>query len=244
MLWRTAAASGLAAFFKVTESPASAQGRGGAAGQAPPPGGPGGGGRGGPSVQYGPINKLSAPSDLRITDMRIVTVASNFDYTIVRLDTNQGIYGLGEIRDGAAPETVLNFKNQVVGRNPMDITGILQSIRRNAGHGRTGGAGYSAIDICLHDIVGKVFGVPIWRLLGDKKRDRVRIYCDTYGVSNPKQYGENMLKRKKMGFTAFKADITITFVSDDGKTARCRQCVGRHERQGLGLRVRNAPGHP
>ncbi len=108
----------------------------------------GGGGRGASNVHLGPINKFSAPSDLRITDMRIVTIASNFDYTIVRLDTNQDVYGLGEIRDGANRQTVLNFKNQLVGRNPLDITGILQSIRGGAGHGRTGGAGYSGIDIC------------------------------------------------------------------------------------------------
>jgi L-alanine-DL-glutamate epimerase-like enolase superfamily enzyme len=216
MLWQTAAASGLAAFFKMTESPASAQGRGG------------------PSVHYGPINKLSAPSDLRITDMRVVTVASNFDYTIVRLDTNQGVYGLGEIRDGAPRETVLNFKSQVVGRNPLDITGILQSIRGGAGPGRLGGAGYSGIDICLHDIVGKVFGVPIWRLLGDKKRDRIRIYCDTTGTSNPKAYGERMLERKKKGFTAFKMDITTNFVSDNGKRPDALNAWGAMSDKGLG----------
>ena len=216
MLWQTAAASGLTAFFKLTENAASAQGRGG------------------PPVHYGPINKLSAPSDLKITDMRVVTVASNFDYTIVRLDTNQGVYGLGEIRDGAPREMVLNFKNQVVGRNPLDITGILQSIRPGAGHGRWGGAGYSGIDICLHDIVGKVFNVPIWRLLGDKKRDRVRIYCDTTGTSNPKAYGERMLERKKKGFTAFKADITTNFVSDYGKRPDALTAFGAISDKGLG----------
>jgi L-alanine-DL-glutamate epimerase-like enolase superfamily enzyme len=216
MLAQTAAAIGLGAIYKITEGSALGQTRGGAA------------------VRYGPINKFSAPSDLRITDMRVVTVASNFDYTIVRLDTNQGVYGLGEIRDGAPRETVLNFKTQVVGKNPMDITGILQSIRGGAGHGRTGGAGYSAIDICLHDIVGKVFGVPIWRLLGDKKRDRIRVYCDTTGTSDPKAYGERMLQRKKKGFTAFKMDITTNFVSDYGKRPDALNAWGAMSDKGLG----------
>jgi hypothetical protein len=61
MLWQAAAAGGLGAIFKLTPSPASAQGRG-AAGQ--PGAGPGRGG----AVRYGPINKYSSPSDLRITD--------------------------------------------------------------------------------------------------------------------------------------------------------------------------------
>lgn len=74
------------------------------------------------------------------------------------------------------------------------------------------GGGYSAIDICLHDINGKVFGVPVWRLLGDKKTSRIRIYCDTNGTSDPKKYGERMLARKKMGFTFFKMDVTTNWI--------------------------------
>jgi len=156
--WAAVAARG--PIFKVTEESALAQRRGG--------------GR----VNYGPINKYSAPSDLRITDLRAVTVAANFDYPIIRMDTNQGVYGLGEVRDGGLKGSALVLKPLLVGRNPLDISGLLRTCRPFAGHGRLGG-GYSAIDICLHDIAGKVFGAPIWRLLGDKKRDRVRLYCDT-----------------------------------------------------------------
>ena len=105
----------------------------------------------------------------------------------------------------------LGLKPLLVGRNPLDITGALEAIRPYAGHGRQGG-GYSAIDICLHDICGKVFGVPVWRLLGDKKRDRIRIYCDTTGTSDPKKYAERMLARKKMGFTYFKMDVTTNWI--------------------------------
>ncbi len=98
-LWRTVMASGLGAIFKMTEDSAAAQGRRGGGAQTPAaPARGGGGGRGGANVRYGPINKLSAPSDLRITDMRALTVAANFDYPMIRLDTNQGVYGLGEVR--------------------------------------------------------------------------------------------------------------------------------------------------
>ena len=204
LLRQAAAASALGPIFRIAEAPVRAQ-QGQVGVRAPE------------TVHYGAINKYSSPSDLRITDMRVVTVASNFDYTIVRLDTNQDVYGLGEIRDGANRETVLRFKNQLIGRNPLDITGTLASIRGGAGHGRTGGAGYSGIDICLHDLAVKVFGVPVWRLLGDKKRDSSRVYCDTTESPDPKIYGERMLARKKLGFTFFKMDITTNCVSDNGK---------------------------
>jgi L-alanine-DL-glutamate epimerase-like enolase superfamily enzyme len=221
MFWRAAAASGLGAILKMTEGPVGAQeaagqpaGRGGApaAGRGAGQGRGGGGGMGGfgggrgAPVHYGPINKYSSPSDLRITDMRAVTVAANYDYNMIRLDTNQGVYGLGEVRDAGSKVTALMLKPYVVGASPLDITNILRRIRHFSWHGRQGG-GYSAVDLALHDIVGKVYGVPVYRLLGDKKRDRVRMYCDTTEAKDPKIYAQRMLDRRKAGFTFFKMDL-------------------------------------
>ena len=194
MLWQAAAASGLGAIFTM---PGLAQ--------------RGAGGRGGAPVRYGPTNKFSAPSDLRITDIRALRIAANFDYPIIKVFTNQDVYGLGEVRDAGNENMALAMKPLLVGRNPLDVSGILRSIRPYSGHGRQGG-GYSAIDIALNDITGKVYGVPIWRLLGDKKRDRVRMYCDTTGTGDPKKYGERMAARKKLGFTFFKMDVTVNFI--------------------------------
>jgi L-alanine-DL-glutamate epimerase-like enolase superfamily enzyme len=125
---------------------------------------------------------------------------------MIRLDTNQGVYGLGEVRDAGSKVTALMLKPYVVGASPLDITNILRRIRHFSWHGRQGG-GYSAVDLALHDIVGKVYGVPVYRLLGDKKRDRVRMYCDTTEAKDPKIYAKRMLDRKKAGFTFFKMDL-------------------------------------
>jgi L-alanine-DL-glutamate epimerase-like enolase superfamily enzyme len=159
------------------------------------------------------VNTRSAPSDLKITDMRACTVAANYDYPIIRIDTNQGVYGLGEVRDAGVKGIALILKAHLVGRNPLDIEGVLQSIRPFANHGRMGG-GYSAVDMALHDIAGKVYGVPAWRLVGPKRRDKIWIYCDTTGHKDPKVYGERMLKRKKTGFTFFKMDLYTSLVEE------------------------------
>jgi len=209
---QAAFAGGLGAIFTMpsrAQQPGAA-GRGGAAGQGGPPGGfPGRGG----AVHYGPINKFSSPSDLRITDIRSLRVAANFDYPIIKIFTNQDVYGLGEVRDAGNEGMALAMKPLLVGRNPLDTAAILQNVRPYAGAGRQGG-GYSALDIALNDITGKVYGVPVWRLLGDKRRDRVRMYCDTTGTSDPKKYGERMVARKKLGFTFFKMDVTTNFIGD------------------------------
>jgi L-alanine-DL-glutamate epimerase-like enolase superfamily enzyme len=208
MLCQAAIASGLGGIFTM-----SASGQQGVPGRVPTGGqnpGNAGGGRGG-AVHYGPINKFSSPSDLKITDIRALRVAANFDYPIIKMFTNQGVYGLGEVRDAGNENLALSMRPLLVGHSPLDISGILQSVRPFAGPGRQGG-GFSAIDIALHDIVGKVYGVPVWRLLGDKKRDRARMYCDTTGTSDPKKYGARMVERMKKGFTFFKMDVTTNFV--------------------------------
>ena len=158
-----------------------------------------------------PLNKNSAPSDLKITDMRACTVAANYDYPIIRIDTNQGVYGLSEVFAAGFKGSALMLKPFIVGKNPLEISSILRRIRNSAGQGFWH-TGYGAIDLALHDIAGKVYGVPVWRLLGDKLRDRIRIYCDTPGSVDPKIYAEKVLRRKKEGFTFIKMDLYTRLV--------------------------------
>jgi L-alanine-DL-glutamate epimerase-like enolase superfamily enzyme len=178
-----AGAAAAGSLFKTVEQPAGAQ-----------------------SPQTGGVNRNSAPSQLRITDMRAIRIASNYDYPIIRIDTNQGVYGLGEVRDAGNEGMALVLKHHIVGKNPLNIEPILDSVRNFTNQRRFGG-GYSALDIALHDISGKVFGVPVWRLIGSQYRDRIRIYCDTTESDDPKIYAQRMINRQKAGFTFFKMDI-------------------------------------
>jgi L-alanine-DL-glutamate epimerase-like enolase superfamily enzyme len=165
------------------------------------------------------VNKFSSPSDLRITDIRACLVAANFDYPIIRIDTNQGVYGLGECFAGSTIGSALVLKAHLIGKNPLQIEeilgnyGVRRGIRGFAGQ-MFWNTGYGAIDLALHDIAGKVYGVPAWRLLGNKLRDRIVIYCDTTGHKDPKIYGQQMLERKKLGYTFFKMDLQTHLVAD------------------------------
>jgi L-alanine-DL-glutamate epimerase-like enolase superfamily enzyme len=145
--------------------------------------------------------------------MRSVLIASNYDYPIIRIDTNQGVYGLGEVRDAGREGIALVLKPHIMGRNPLQIEPILDSVRWFANQQRMGG-GYSAVDMALHDIAGKVYNVPAWRLVGSKYRDKIRIYCDTNESRDPKIYAERFRKRKAQGFTFFKMDLGTRMVAD------------------------------
>ena len=93
-----------------------------------------------------PPNQFSAPSDLKITDIRGLTIASNYDYPIIRIDTNQGVYGLGEIFCNDILNQAFILKSHLVGRNPLEIENVLAPLRRFTTQGSSSGA-YSAIDI-------------------------------------------------------------------------------------------------
>ena len=186
------------------------------------------------------MNRNSAPSQLKITDMRSVLVASNYDYPIIRIDTNQGVYGLGEVRDAGREGTALVLKPHLMGRNPLQIEPILDSIRNFANQQRMGG-GYSAVDMALHDIAGKVYGVPAWRLIGSKYRDKIRIYCDTDQSKDPKIFAERLEEaRKELGFTFFKMDLGTSLVADRPGAVNSRAC----HREGPGISLRVHPGRP
>ena len=155
------------------------------------------------------INRNSSPTELKITDMRLAVVRSNYDYPIIRLDTNQGIYGIGEVRDAGHKENALQFKSMLLGQNPCNVDMIFRAIKRFGNWGREGG-GVSGIELALWDLVGKVYGVPCYQLLGGKYRDRVRVYADTPTPAEPtpQGYADRVQGRKELGFTFIKFDVT------------------------------------
>lgn len=154
------------------------------------------------------INSHSSPSELRITDMRLAVVASNYDYPILRIDTNQGVYGLGEVRDAGHAGNALQFKSMLVGQNPCHVDMIFRAIKRYGNWGREGG-GVSGIEIALMDLVGKVYGVPCYQLLGGKHRDKVRLYGDTPTPDNPtpEDFVAAVKGRRDRGLTWIKFDL-------------------------------------
>jgi L-alanine-DL-glutamate epimerase-like enolase superfamily enzyme len=161
------------------------------------------------------INKNSKPSDLRITDLRVATIVKPgpSPCSIIRVDTNQGVYGLGEVRDGASPTYALFLKSRILGENPLQIDKLFRKIKQFGGHARQAG-GVCSIEMALWDIAGKVYNAPVYAMLGGKHRDKIRIYADTTESNDPKIYAQRMKERKeKMGITWLKMDLGIEMVA-------------------------------
>ncbi|HEV7719498.1 MAG TPA: mandelate racemase/muconate lactonizing enzyme family protein [Arsenicitalea sp.] len=161
------------------------------------------------------VNTNSKPSDLRITDIRVAEiVGAPFTSALLKIYTNQGIVGLGEVRDGASATYALMLKSRLLGENPCDIDRLFRRIKQFGGHGRQGG-GVSAVEIALWDLAGKAYGVPIYQMLGGKFRDKVRIYCDT-DAEKPSgtETGKRLKARMDLGFTFLKMDLGLMQVAD------------------------------
>jgi len=157
------------------------------------------------------INRYSGPSDLKITDMRI----ADFEICpILKIYTNQGVYGLGDIRDGADKRYALELKSRILGMNPCNVEMIFKKIKQFGGPSRQAG-GVCAVEMALWDIIGKVYNIPVYQCLGGKYRDQIRIYCDTTATKNtPEGYAERMKERLSMGFTWLKMDMGIDLLKD------------------------------
>jgi L-alanine-DL-glutamate epimerase-like enolase superfamily enzyme len=163
------------------------------------------------------VNTGSGPSALKITDLRVATIVKPgpSPCSIIRIDTNQGIYGLGEVRDGASSTYALFLKSRIVGENPLQLDRIFRKIAQFGGPARQGG-GVCAIEMALWDIAGKVYNAPAYAMVGGGKfRDKIRVYADTTESKDPKIYAQRMKERKEgMGITWLKMDLGIDMVSD------------------------------
>jgi L-alanine-DL-glutamate epimerase-like enolase superfamily enzyme len=158
------------------------------------------------------VRTASKPSDLKITDLRVAhVVGAPMRCPLIRLETNQGIHGLGEVRDGASPTYALMLKSRLIGENPCDVDRIFRKIKQFGFHARQAG-GVCGIEMALWDLAGKAYNVPAYQMLGGKFRDSIRLYCDTTESSDPKIYGQRLKQRRDEGYTFLKMDLGVGLV--------------------------------
>ena len=148
---------------------------------------------------------------MKITDLKCAVIGQN---PIVRINTDAGISGYGEVENTKPylKPHVLFYKQYLIGEDPTNVERVMMQIRR-MGSFKPWGSAVSAIEMALWDIAGKAAGLPVYKLLGGKVRDRVRVYNGgvRFPMSghSPEDYAENMAKMKaaKEGFSIIKQAI-------------------------------------
>ncbi len=160
------------------------------------------------------MTKKIDPSNLKITDMRFADIdGAPKRCTLIKLYTNQGLIGYGEVRDASSRTYAAMLKSRIIGENPCNVEKIFRRIKQFGGHSRQAG-GVCGIEVALWDLAGKAWGVPVWQLLGGRFRDKVRIYCDTDSEGGGRDMGCALKERMAQGFTYLKMDLGIEMLID------------------------------
>ncbi len=100
----------------------------------------------------GRVNTHSQPSALKITDLRAVNIHNRW---IIRIDTNQGISGYGEVRDGSSPTYTLMLKSRILGENPCHVDKLFRKLKQFGNHARQAG-GVVSIEMACWDLAGRI----------------------------------------------------------------------------------------
>lgn len=135
---------------------------------------------------------------MKITDLKCAIIGG---YPVVRITTDEGISGLGQAESFKPylKSHVLFYKDLILGADPTDVERVMLRIRR-MGSFKPWGSSVSAIEMALWDIAGKAAGLPVYKLLGGKVRDKVRVYNGAIRFpmngQSPEDYAENMAKMK------------------------------------------------
>src|SRR6185295_7676606 len=160
------------------------------------------------------VQRNSIPSQLKITDLRVAVIEkAPMTCPIIRLDTNQGLVGYGEVRDGASATYALFLKSRLLGENPCNVDRLFRKIKQFGGHARQAG-GVCGVEMALWDLAGKAYGVPAFQMLGGRFRDQVRLYADTTEAPNGTEQGKRLKARMDLGFTFLKQDFGINLVEN------------------------------
>ncbi len=150
---------------------------------------------------------------MKITDLKCAVIA---DSPVVRITTDAGIDGLGQVEMSKpyVKPHIMFIRDMILGEDPTNVERVMMKIRR-AGAFKPWGSAVSAVEMALWDIAGKAAGIPVYKLLGGKVRDKVRVYNG--GVRypmpdySPASFAENIaqMKAAPQGFTIIKQGMAF-----------------------------------
>ena len=147
---------------------------------------------------------------MKITDVTVYEVKPRWIF--VKLSTDEGVEGWGEMISGTKTETVVagarEMGKYLIGRDPFEIERLWQEMYKSFFRGGPiNGTIVSGMEMALWDIKGKYFGVPVYELLGGRARDRIKVYS-WIGGDRPEDVAEQALDRRNRGFDAVKMNAT------------------------------------
>jgi galactonate dehydratase len=149
---------------------------------------------------------------LKIVDMKTFVVGNPWkNWVYVRLQTDEGLCGYGECTGGLATMAqkgmLDELRSRTLGLDPTNVTGVMDFLRKTLFLG-SGGSAVSGIEMACWDIIAKAANLPLYRLLGGKVRQKIRVYANGWyqGPREPELFAERARELVAKGYTALKFD--------------------------------------
>lgn len=120
---------------------------------------------------------------MKIRKISTAVIEANFDWTLVKVETDEGITGYGEAFLGPGLTAIIKeYESILLGEDPTSIDRVVRRLHLSSAHAGPGLVCHAigGIETALLDLLGKKYGMPVWQLLGGKYRDDVRIYADCH----------------------------------------------------------------
>ena len=152
---------------------------------------------------------------MKITEIKTAEASGHGFSTFVKIFTDEGVVGVGECIHGGdgCSRLIEDMAGIITGEDPLDVDRLIETIRRayifNGALAGNAVTAMTGIEIALWDLAGKALDLPVYRLLGGKFRDRIRLYCDCHAGADdsPESYARRAKEIVAMGFDAIKFDI-------------------------------------
>jgi galactonate dehydratase len=152
---------------------------------------------------------------VKITDVQTYIVGNRWkNWVFTRVETDEGIHGIGEATLNGFAKTVdaaiHELKRFVIGKDPFDVENHTLSLFREvySDGGQIQGAALAGIEYACWDIMGKAMGLPVYKLLGGKCHEKLRVYANGWYTTfrTPEAFYEKAREVVKKGYTALKFD--------------------------------------
>ncbi|MCZ6679127.1 MAG: mandelate racemase/muconate lactonizing enzyme family protein [Candidatus Poribacteria bacterium] len=149
---------------------------------------------------------------MKIIDVKATTLKGYKQWNYIQIETDEGITGLGEAHpgEGVIEVALKQLKPLLLGKDPRDVEPLYHQMV-NAPKNRSSIclSAIGGVETALWDLTGKALGVPVYRLLGGKYRDRIRLYADVgWGKTHtPEAWAERAREGVADGYQALKFDI-------------------------------------
>jgi len=152
---------------------------------------------------------------MKITSADVIVCSPGRNYVTIKIETDKGIYGLGDATLNGRELSVVSYLRDhlipcILERDPFDTEDIWHYLYRGVywRRGAVNMTAIGAIDMALWDIKGKALGVPVYKLLGGKSRERLLAYTHAQGIDTAETM-EAVAEKLEKGYKAVRVQSGV-----------------------------------